>query len=204
MKLRALDILLLLIIAIGGVYAWKSGQERSRLRARYNRLASITGDPKITDPARVHIQALETDDPMHFAWRMYYPANYTQLIASRDGVGSSWSSDANEFIGRLRFRMSDQGYLDCYEHFSGGSSRGSVVSGPTAKFLVEHWNELQIEQLGADGLAVIDPKETVTLLQITIPEELQAKATRTLGTPIESHLVPDFFRLKLGPDAEKP
>lgn len=204
MKLRVFDILLLIVILVGGVYVWKSGQERSRLTARYARLAGITGDLKITDPTKLHFQALETDDPMHFAWRMYFPPSYKQVLHSPSTGGTSWSSGASEFIGRVRFRLNEQGYLDVYTHFAGGSSRTSNVNGALAKLFSDHWDKIKVEQLGAHGLTVLDPDKTVPLLQLKLTDEFQAEAKKSLSTPIPSQFVPVFYELKLGPDASKP
>jgi hypothetical protein len=199
------DVLLLIVIAVGGVYVWKTGQERSRLEARYHRLAAITGDLKITDPTRLYFQALETDDPMHFAWRGYLPPNYARTL-SVDGFVSSSSPRGphDEFIGRVRFRANERGELEVYSHFAGHSSRGTIASGPFAKLLKDHWKELQVEQLGTNGLTVAAPDKTVTLLRIRLPDEFQAKAASSLPSPIPGRLVPVFYELKLGPDASKP
>jgi hypothetical protein len=200
MKLRVVDILLLAVIAVGGVFVWKTGQERSRLTARYGRLAAITGELKITDTTKVHFQALETDDPMHFAWRIYYPPKYKPLIAGDDYDGGWWSKEPTESIGRVRFHVTERGDLDHYVRFPGGGQWGLREPGAPAKFLIDHWNELQIEQIGTDGLAVVNLDETVSLLRITFPDDLRAEAE----TLFPERLVPVYYELKLGPDAAKP
>ena len=204
MRLRVFDILLLIVLAVGGVFVWKTGQERSRLTARYNRLAGITGDLNVTDPTKVYIQALETDDPMHFAWRIYRPPNYQQVMHSNVFSTGSSSSGSSESIGRVRFRANGRGDLELYTRLTSDSAGGSIVSGPFVKLLDDHWKELDIEQLGRNGPTIIAPEQTVTLVRITLPDDLQAKAVKSLGQPIPKHIVPVLYELKLGPDAAKP
>jgi len=195
-----LDLLLVAVIAVGGVFAWKTGRERERLTARYDRLAAITGDLKLTDPAKVHFQALETGDPMHFAWRIYYPPKCNPLIAGDDYDGGWWSKEPTESIGHVRFHGTERGDLDSYVRFPGGGQWGYHARGAPARFLIDHWNELEIEQIGAKGLAVINRDETVSLLRITFPDDLRDEAETLFPT----HLVPVYYELKLGPDAAKP
>jgi hypothetical protein len=73
MKHRVLDLYLLIAALIGGTLAWQTGRERSRLSEKYDEPARVTGDLPIADASKVHVRALDTGDPMHFAWRVYYP-----------------------------------------------------------------------------------------------------------------------------------
>ena len=91
MKQRtAIDLVLLVVIAAGGVAALQTGRERSRLESTYERLHRKTGDLPIGDPAWVHVRAIETGDPLHFAWRVYFPSNYPKS-SSFGSAGQSWS-----------------------------------------------------------------------------------------------------------------
>lgn len=73
MMRRLPDLILILALMVGGVVAWKADRERGRLAAEHARLARMTGDLPIIDPARVHLLALETGEPLHQAWRIYLP-----------------------------------------------------------------------------------------------------------------------------------
>jgi hypothetical protein len=205
MKLRILDILLLAIIAVGGVSVWKTGQERDRLTAHYGRLAAITGDLKITDPTKVHIQALETGDPMHFAWRVYYPPNYKQSLQNNNGFGGTqWSRESQEFIARVRFRQNRDGGMEVYTRFAGGSSQGTFGDKPLAKLLVDHWDTIDVEQLGATGLTTLEPDESAVILRLALSKEAEALARTTFSPSMQKHFIPVFYELGLDPKPAKP
>jgi hypothetical protein len=205
MKLRLVDILLLAVIAVGCVYVWNTGQERSRLTAHYARLTAITGDLKITDPTKVHIQALETDDPMHFAWRVYYPPNYKQLLQSNNGYGGTqWSRESQEFIARVRFRPNGDGDMEVYTRFAGGSSQGTFGNKQLAKLLVDHWDTIDVEQLGATGLTTLEPDKSAVILRLSLSKEVEAQARTTLSPYMQERFVPVFYELGLGPKSAKP
>ena len=60
MKHRVFDWLVLVLVLIGGVLAWQSGRERSRLSIMYAGMVRKAGDLRIKDATKVHVQALET------------------------------------------------------------------------------------------------------------------------------------------------
>lgn len=202
MRLSILDWLLIAVIAVGGVMAFGSGRERARLEARATRLAAVAGDLPVADPAKLYIVALETGEPLHFAWRIHIPPNYT--IKSASNVGSSstgWRSDPAEFIARVRFRENADGQLDVYQRFEGSSSRSSFHSPAFARLISGHWKDIKVEQLGSAGVVEIDPKDTVTLVRLTLPEALEAKAKGMEPEIPERLYKPDMFQLELGPKA---
>jgi hypothetical protein len=199
-----LDLFLLLVIIIGGILAWQTGRERSRLSERHARLVRVTGDLPITDPSQVHIQALETDQPMEFAWRVYYPANYAQVLRHPNGGSSrSPSTTSTEFIARVAFRRDDRGIMNVYTHFEGSSGRFSFGDESLAELLRNHWDKLRVEQIGSPALTALKPDRPATLLRLTMSEELQDEARKTLS-PHAKYYVPDVFQLELGPKASKP
>src|SRR5262249_53145162 len=126
MKPRVLDLLLLLTILPGGFLAWQTGRERGRLEDRYERMVKIAGDLPIADPTKVFIRAVDTGEPLHLAWRVYLPPNYTLIVRNRTGDGSSgsstsWSLNSAEFIARVRFRKDERGLMSVYTRFHGSS-----------------------------------------------------------------------------------
>src|SRR5262245_57514257 len=160
---RVIDAILLLVVLSGGFLAWQSGQERRRLTRRYDQLARVAGDLAISDPSKVYVKAIETGEPLHFAWRTYAPANYKLAISSGSGSSTSWSSQQREFVGRVRLRE-NQGMLEVYAHFAGGSSSMTVGGPGMAKLLHGRWDKVRVEQLGSGGLAVLDPAKAAVLL----------------------------------------
>jgi hypothetical protein len=204
MKRRAADLFLLLVFLIGGVWAWTSGRERGRLEADYRRLTRATGDLPIADPTKVHFRAIETGEPLHFAWRVYLPPNYQFFMRTRTGsMSSSTASDSREYIARVRFRE-DDGILNVYEHFSGSSSRGSFGDRSLAGLLHGRWEKVLVEQLGAPNLATVEPDGSAVLLRLTLPEDMQAEARKTLDPYTLEKFIPVLFEMEIGPETPKP
>jgi hypothetical protein len=204
MKLRVIEILLILAIIPGAFLAWRTGGELSELRAEYSRLAGIVGDFQITDPTKVHVRALPTGDKLHFAWRFYLPPKYRLVLRSKSG-GSSMStrSDAHEFIGRIRLTEDEQGILQIHTKFSGGSSRGGYGDRELLKFLRDRWDRIQVEQLGATEIATIEPSKSAMLLKLSFPQDLEKEAREVLPRHSLKN-VPVLFQMELGPAAGKP
>jgi hypothetical protein len=202
---RILNLVLVVSIVVGAFLAWRSGREQNRLRAEYERLTRITGELKITDPKKVHIQALKTGEPLHFAWHCYLPANYRQIISDGKGSSSSsWNNDPREFIARVRLRQDVRGDLQLHTFFSSSSGRMSFGDTALTNFLKNRWEEIQVEQIGANGVAVISPEETVVLLKLTLPEKMQAEAREQLPSYTRERFVPVVYQLTLGQAAPQP
>ncbi len=86
MRYRLLDAILLLIALAGGVFVWRTDQQQARIRAKIERMTRTAGDLVVTDPSRIHVVALDTGEPLHFAWRIYLPAGY-KLFQQRTPAG---------------------------------------------------------------------------------------------------------------------
>lgn len=196
------DLVLVALILLGGYLAWQASRERRGLRAEYDRLVRAAGELPVTDPTKVYVRALDTGDPMHFAWRVYLPPNYPYEVRSSGWGGGSMSSNpgggaAQEFIARVRFRPDDQGRLDCYTKFAGGASRGSIGTPEVGTLLRRRWSKLHVETLGTSGAAIIDPKKPATLVRLTLPPELQSEWKAALGGGGLDH--PALLTLRFGP-----
>ena len=181
---RILHFALIVAIVVGAVLAWRTSEERSRLTTTYRRLAQITGDFPIDDPSKVYFLALDTGEDLHFAWRVYLPPNYTQIV--KDNVGNqatSWWGGASQTIARVRIREVDQGRLEIYTRFLGGSSRMSFGDQGLADLMRGRWDEVRIEQLGTGGVATIAPDEPAVLLRMTLPDSMAGRG------PEEAHTV---------------
>jgi hypothetical protein len=203
MRRKAFDLILLLAILVGGIQAWTSGRERAKLSKEYARLARTAGDPAIGDPAKVHLVALETGDPLHFAWRVYYPANYQEVLASIHSgshvVRSSLStSDPTEAILRLRFRENDRGIVEIYMKGMQGRFRSPLGDESLADLLRGRRGEIDVEQIGAEDVAVIGPDEQVSLIKLTLPGAMQAEADQKLSEWARKNCTPILYELKLG------
>ncbi len=173
---RSVSLLLLTISLIGGYYAWQSGTERAGLMSQIARIEKRIGSFPIVDPTLVHVLAIETQQPLEFAWRIYLPANFkmTRVQTFNQSGSSSWGSsrsDASEFIARVVLREHN-GSLECFNSFNSSSGLSSTQSPIHAIAIREHWKNLKIDQLGKPTLAIIQPDEETTLLRISLPSEL--------------------------------
>ena len=74
--IRCVNIALLLAALYGAYLAAREEQTRRELSVQHRVLANEVGYLDITDPDKVHVVALPSDDPLHFRWRVYLPANY--------------------------------------------------------------------------------------------------------------------------------
>ena len=200
MRHRVVDGVLLLVIVAGGALAGRAAFERSRLGAEYRRLADKTGEPPIRDASKVVVSALETGEPLHFAWRVHLPPNYRFSLWHSDGSYSSgWQSSAVESIARVRFREDEQGCLHVYTRFSGGASRMQVDGPALADLLRDRWHEIEADQLGAGGPVVLDADQPTRLLRLTLSQRLQDDARTALPDGSRERHVPVLFDLHLGP-----
>lgn len=205
MKIRILDLVLLLFIVGGGFVSWRSGRQRSLLSAEYQRLVGKTGELTVVDPTRVQVRAIPTGDPKSFAWRVYLPPNYTQILRQSGGASSSsTTSDAREFIARVRFGEDAQGRTRVFTRFVGGSSDSGLAPKPLADLLRGRWDQLQVEQIGSARPVTLEPGKSVVILELRIPAGIRADAQKVLTADEITQFAPALFRLELGPADDKP
>jgi hypothetical protein len=201
---RLIDLFLIVVLLAVGVWAWSTARERSRLQSEHDRLIQSIGELPISDPAKVQIRAIPTGEPLHFAWRVYLPANYPWTWrTSTGGDSSNSSSTSREFIARVRIRET-QGKLEVYDHELNGSSRGGLGDKALAQLIRGRTDQIRVKQLGTDQIVAIGPGETAVLLQLTLSEELEAEGRKTLDYFDNHSLNPVIFRLELGPEKRKP
>jgi hypothetical protein len=202
MPRRLLNLTVLAAILVGGVLAWRSGAERVRLEDRYRRMVRAAGDLAIVDPTKVYFLALDAEGPLHFAWRMHTPANYSMIFSHAGGGGSGTTSTSSsapsDAIVRVRFRRDEDGRLRVFARALGGSSFFGVED-DLAKFLAGREDELIIERLAVDGPVEVDPSASVTLLRVAMPESMIAEARAALPGHVVDRHVPDVLKITVGP-----
>jgi hypothetical protein len=196
---RAIDSLLLVVVLVGGYLAWQMGRERSHLAEHYRQLVKMAGDMVVTDPTKIHVQALDTGDPLHFAWRVFLPANYPEAWhATRGGTGNRTSAKPTEFIQRVRLRPNDQGKMQIYTRGSFSSSLANQGHEALNDLLRGRWNKLKVERIGGPSTAVIDPSQAVVFLRLTLPEDLADEARSKLPENAQRECFPVVYELSLG------
>jgi hypothetical protein len=198
-----IDGLLLLAILTGGAIAWRSSVEGDGLRRELNELLPRAGELPITDSTRAHVRAMDTRDPMQFAWRVYVPPNYTVNLrvgrpSSFGESSSSTSASGREFIARVRFREVENGELKLYTQFDGSGTLMTLCDANAARFLRGRWNKLSVKQLGAAEVATVAADKQAVLLRITLPADLVSEAQSTLPGDTQKQLNPVVFEWLLG------
>ncbi|OJW14668.1 MAG: hypothetical protein BGO49_16895 [Planctomycetales bacterium 71-10] len=202
MPRRLLNLVMLAAILVGGVLAWRSGAERIRLEGRYRRMAHAAGDLSVVNPTKVYFLGLDTDEPLHFAWRMHAPANYPMIFSHAGGGGSGSSTSSSgapsDAIVRVRCRRDEAGRLQVFSKAFGGSSLFAVEDA-MAKFLAGREDELIVERLAADGPVEMDASASAVLLRVAMPASMIAEARVALPGHVVDRHVPDVFKITVGP-----
>ena len=92
--------------------------------------------------------------------------------------------------------------MHAYTKSVDSSSRSGIGSAGLARLLREHARELEVEQAGRPGVAVLDPKLTkpTVLLRVAVPESLRAERPSDLPDPS----FPNLVELTIGPPGSLP
>ncbi|WP_254507914.1 hypothetical protein [Anatilimnocola floriformis] len=198
---RIIELALTIVILIGAVFLWRSTSTRSELTREHDRLANKVGRLQIKDPTKIHLLAINTDDPQHFAWRAYFPPNYHYAYSCSSGGGSGSNSSAWEGILRVRVREVNGKTLLSHALLNGSGLR-SIGSEPLTKVLKEQPGmtpRLQAEQLGTKGLVMFDTSEVLTLVKLSLSDEALADAKQHLNEWELKQLTPHLERIRIGP-----
>lgn len=199
---RVLDVLLLSIALAGTVPALRTAREVRRLTIERDRLAKIAGDLVVVDRSKTHWLALDTGEPMHFAWHVYTPANCRLILRSDTVPEASFGFPQGELIVRLRFRDDLQRNKLIFINFEGHESYTYSLDATASGLMRDYEKTLKIEQGGALATAVVDPARPFVLLRITLPQEAVSDAEKKLDERLRKKL-PVLYQLTI-PAATKP
>jgi hypothetical protein len=205
---RFLDAFLLMIALAGGVLVFESSQEQARIREKLDQMTRTTGEFSVTDPSRIHVLAVDTGEPLHFAWHVYLPADY-ELIPREASSGpvrvtSPSSIPARELILRVRFREDNEGRLDLYQKHENGSQRGSFGNKALSRVLHGRFDKVLVQQMGKHSVESVGVNEPLDLLSLKLPEDLEAEIRKGLPPEQRAKHDPRFFQFAFGPEAKKP
>ena len=200
MPMKVLKTCLFIVAVVGGVLTYRASREHQRLTVEYDRLEKLVGDITVDDPTRMHVRALDTGEDLHFAWRVYLPAGFRTRWDQSNGIGtcSQQRRDSCEFIARVRFWEEKDGRLGVFCKKASGSGHSSLGDQKLAELLRGRWDEIQVEQLGSDGLAVVESDEVAVMLRLTLSDELKREADRKLKKFWSKHWQTELFSLRLG------
>jgi len=201
MPLKLLNISLLIAVIVGGIFTYQASRQNRRLEAEFQRLAVKVGDLAVGDPALVYVQALPTDDPLHFRWRVYVPANFNAKWAHGGGYSMSTNSDPCEFICMIRLAEDDAGRLNVHHKEGNGSGRTSLGGTKLADLVRGREDEILVEQLGKDGVAVVRPDEVAVFLRLRLSDDLKREAEKKLDSHSFKRYGKELFKMRLGDKA---
>jgi hypothetical protein len=204
-----IDVALVCLLIVGAFMAWRSGTERRRLEAHLAHLRSSVEEIELVDPTKVHIRAIDTKQPFHFAWRVYFPPAFDAKISSRftfsggSSRSSSKSTDAAHFIARVRIRKNDFGQWEIYEAFHQGSSLSSLGIPKIQELFDKHGDAILFEQLGASQTEVFAPHESRELLKILLPVAVREELKPTYPKNQEARF-PEIMSISVGKTEDDP
>jgi hypothetical protein len=199
--IRLMNIALLLVALYGAYLAVREEQTRRELSAQHQMLAHEVGYLDITDPDKVHVVALPSEDPLHFRWRVYVPANYEGAWRTSDAWGGdNYSSTgfAENFIAQVRFRKNEYGFVRVFYDMKLRGGVDSLGGRELQTFLSEKWDQIERVQLGEDGPVVVEPDELATLLQLRMPEAIASEAESVLPETWGRNYVPVLYEVRFG------
>ena len=201
---KFLNTILILIILVTGAKLVMQGQEYRALSQERNQLLEKLDGFRVRDPGKYLVQAVDTDDPMLFMWRVHKPGGFeTEYWAEfgRDfcdfGCGGSWKSELERVSARFEF-VGDKLYVDIQT--ARGGHRARVGGAELVPIFQQHWDDLEIEILGQGGAVEIDVNQEVVFMHITVPNELLTKFGLTkFGTDMGRRFSREFIcRFSLG------
>jgi hypothetical protein len=198
--IRWINIILVLAALYGAYLAVREEQLRRELSVQHQRFANEVGYLDITDPDKVHVVALPSEDPLHFRWRIHLPANYEGMwrISERGSDGKTSIGPAENFIAQVRFRKSEYGFVRVFYDMKQIGGVGSLGGRELQTFLFEKWDRIERVQLGADGPVVVEPDEVATLLQLRMPEAMASEAESVLPETRGRNYVPVLYEVRFG------
>ena len=198
MSIKLLYGVVLISIILGAVLAVRSGLENRRLLAEHRALAEQVGYLPISDPTKVHVVALETNDAHHFSWRIYEPPKFRARVATRGGSGTYSHSTSHDYLVNMRFRRNHDGLLQAFMDQGAGSSLRSLGNREFADLVYNRWDELEIEQLATDGVRRIENDEVVHLLRMRLSPTMQEAAREILSESQYEHFSEALLDIRYG------
>jgi hypothetical protein len=197
--IRWINIALTLVAFYGAFVVVREARLNERLAEQHRILAAEIGFLDVSDPSKVHVVALASEDPLHFRWRIYLPDNYSVIWRTNEwGDGKHSSTGPQNFVAQVRFRKSEYGFVRIFKDLGSSGGVGSLGGRELETFLRDRWDEIEMLQLGAGGPAVIEPQELTTLLQLRMPEAMAEEAAEFLPASWARQVVPVLYEVRVG------
>lgn len=204
MRFRWFDLLLVIVVLVGCVTFVRIQSQLSDLHKEHARISATVGQLTITDPKLVHMQAIETHHPWQWAWRVYLPDSSSASLSYYVGSGGSGShgysgGSPREQICRVNLSRTEGGGFGLYVRALSGAGFSTFGSKELCDFLIEHRDQLKIEQLGdqqrAEQLKPDDPPSI--MLRVSLPDKLAEEARDKFKDSSDKLLIPVVLEVTL-------
>lgn len=198
--IRLINIALALLALFGTIAALRESNVNRDMSAEYRTLAAETGFLDLADFSKVHVVALPSEDPLHFRWRIYLPEKCTVSWKTKnlwDDVSGS-SSGPQNFIAQVRFRRNENGFVQVFTDLESFGGVRALGGRELQEFMRDHWDDVDIYQLGSDGPAMVDPEEIATLLRLQLPQDIADEVKEVLRTRSAGQVLPVLYQVQLG------
>lgn len=198
--IRLINITLALLALFGTIVAFRESSVNRDLSAEYRTLAAETGYLDLIDFSKVHVVALPSEDPLHFRWRIYLPEKCTVSWKTKnqwDDVSGS-SAGPQNFVAQVRFRKNENGFVRVYTDLESFGGVGALGGRELQEFMRDHWDDVDIYQLGSEGPALVDPEEIATLLRLQLPKYIADEAKEVLHTRSAGQVLPVLYHVQFG------
>lgn len=94
LRIGIVELVILILAIVGGVLTIRSQSTLEKYREKRRALEAEVGELPISDPSKIHVQLLKSDDPMKLRWRVYLPKirDFVTYASGFDADGSSYNS----------------------------------------------------------------------------------------------------------------
>jgi hypothetical protein len=183
---RFINIILIIITLAGVGMLLRQRSAHSTVRSEFDRLSKQYGVLDVADPDKYYVNYVESEDPYCFRWRVYVPPinNMIEALSTKSGdqsssTGGGGGFESVEYLHLCRIRFEPK----CLVYVRGrfGTSTSSVSDEKVARFVEDHWEDLDVDILGAKGPVEIDRDKPVRLISILIPDDLQGELLELIG-----------------------
>jgi len=196
---RLINVTLALLSIFGGVLAFRESSLNRDLSEEHLELAAESGYLDLSDFNKVYVVALPSEDPLHFRWRIYLPDKCNVIWKTsqwQDGSGNS--AGPQDFIAQVRVRRNERGFVRVFEDLGSSTGVASLGGRELQEFLHDHWDDVDIHQLGSDGPVAVEPQEITTLVRLQLPKNLADEAKAVLPTRWARQVVPVLYQVHFG------
>lgn len=189
-------ILILILVVVGGRLLMR-GQEYRALSQERNQLVEKLDGFRVRDSSKYLVQMVATDDPKLFMWRVHKPGGFElSYLLSFGGAATVFDSGlgSRSKLDRVSVRFEFVGSEFSIDVQAIGVHRFKVYDTELATIYQQHWEDLEIEALGQEGLIEMDVNQKVDLFQVTVSDELLTKLEAKFGQEMAQQFSKKLFR----------